>query len=770
MPPHTARQTRSSVHPRRRPGKRKRKSLAFRLVISFGITVLFTGAVTGAILYTLTTARFDPSQLLLGVTNPTIVYDRYGRVAFTIEPTGTRRVSLKQIPVNLQRALIATEDVRFYHNYGIDVRSLMRSLIADLTHHNRAEGGSTITEQLGKVVYLKDDKSLRYKLEEVMIALQINHHFSKNQILDMYFNTIDFNGETPGVENAAEIYFQRDVSQLDLAQCALLAGLPQGPTEYDPFLHPHAALVRRNTVLRQMAKYGFITQRLAAQTEAKPLELAKQEGLISDGVPPQYASYRDYLYEEANQLGIGQNALQAGGLRIYTELDPKLQLAAFEQFSNDKFFPPAMDGNMAQAGAVFLNPQSGGIEAIEGSRPSLYEYGGFDYATETERSPGSSIKPLVVYGPALDSGRYTPDSLLYDGPLDINGYQPEDWEYHPTINQEVTVRDALAMSWNIPAVWLLNQIGIANGLDFAERAGLTFETPDFSHLDVSLGDIHPGTNPLQMADAYTSFDNNGQRVASHAMIRIMNDNGDTLYDAPDVSMYVMKSETANTMVGLLRNNVVNGIAQVASVEGQEIAGKTGSVAYLPPGADASLGDSDLWFCGFSPSVVGAIWEGFPDPGEHAYVPNSVGGSALPAELFSAIMTQGLAGRNGGTFESPVNASVTKEAVSSLDLVANYDPLLRGVRLSWKAADDPHAYYLVFRGLAGQQNLYYNRSLAKVTTFQYVDPLNQTGRFGYQVVAFDAATNAIVGESGIATANIARSTVPTLKGVDPSGIR
>lgn len=745
-----------TARPPRLNTKKRRRSLAFRLAISVAIGFVFTGAATGGVLYALSSAKFDPSKLLLGVTNPTIVYDRYGHVAFTIDPTGTRRVSLAQIPKNLQLALIATEDVRFYQNYGVDFRSVLRSLLADISHHNRDQGASTITEQLGKVVYLSDDKSVRYKLEEVLLALQINHYFSKNQILDLYFNTVNFNGETPGIENAAQIYFQKDVSQLDLAQCALLAGLPQGPTEYDPFLHPRAALARRNTVLQQMEKYGLLSPQAAQQAQAEPLQIAKQEGIIADGVPPQYAAYRDFLFEEANQIGIGQSALQAGGLRIYTDLDPKLQLAAFDQFQSGQYFPPDMDGNEAEAGAVFLDPHSGGVEAIEGSRPDLYEYGGFDYATETQRSPGSSIKPLVVYGPAIDSGNYTADSLLYDGPLDIHGYHPEDWESHPTINDQVTMRNALAMSWNIPAVWLLDQIGIGTGLDFAERAGLAFATPDFYHLDVALGDIHPGASPLEMADAYTSFDNNGQRVPAHAIERIMDDTGDTLYEAPDISEYVMKSSTASAMVGLLRNNVVNGIAQVASVPGQEIAGKTGSVAFVPTGGATSPGDSDLWFCGFSPDVVGSIWEGFPDPGDHAYVPNWVGGSALPAELFSAIMRQGLAGRPAPTFQSAVNHSLTPAQIPRIALKAQYDLKTPGVQLTWQKVSDAHAYYLVFRGLAGQQNLYYNRSLAKVTAAKYVDPLSQRGDFGYQVVAFDSLTHAIVGESTIATAVITQA--------------
>jgi len=742
--------------PNAKKKKRKRKSLAFKLTISFSIALVFTSVTMVGILYALSSAKFNPAKLLLGSTNPTVVYDRYGRVAFTIEPTGTRRVSLSKIPKYLQQGLIATEDVRFYQNHGFDMRSVLRSVIADVLHKNRNQGGSTITEQLGKVVYLQDNKSLRYKLEEILLAIQIDRYFNKNQILDMYFNTINFNGDTPGIENASQIYFQKDVNQLDLVQCALLAGLPQAPTEYDPFIHPHAALVRRNVVLSQMAKYGYLTQAQAVAAEQKPLEIASQQGILADGVPPQDAAYRDFLYEEANQIGIGARALQQGGLKIYTDLDPHLQLATFDQFQNNKYFPPNMNGNQAQGGAVFMSTL-GGIEAIENSRPNQYQFGGFDYATETQRSPGSSIKPLVVYGPAIDTGRYNGDSLLYDGIFNIGGYHPQDWEYHPTINNQVTMRNALAMSWNIPAVWLLKQIGIPTGLDFAERAGLTFSTSDFYHLDVALGDIHPGTSPLQMADAFSSFDNNGQRVPGHAIERIVDGSGDTLYVASSVPVSVMKQSTASSMVGLLRNNVVNGIAQLSGVPGHEIAGKTGSVAYQPPGWSTSPGDSDLWFCGFSPSVVGSIWEGFPSTSLHAYIPNWVGGSALPAELFSAIMRQGLAGRASEHFLASVDATQTPAIIPQIaGLTGSYDQTAHTVYLNWTPVSDKNVYYLIFRGNAGEKNIYYNRSLARVTTPTYAGAMYVPGHYGYQVVAFDSSTHGIVGESGIASVRVTQA--------------
>lgn len=745
--------------------KRKRRAPVWvRILRSLVIALVFTGVATVGITYALTLSTFDPSKLQDAATNPTIVYDRFGHVAFTIEPTGIRRVSLRQIPKYLQDGLIAVEDVRFYHNTGIDLRSAARSLINDILHRNQLQGASTITEQLAKIVYLKDDRSLRYKLQQVILAVQIDRYFSKNQILDMYFNFVNFNGATPGIENASQIYFQKDVSKLDLAQSALLAGLPQAPTEYDPFLHPNAALARRNIVLAQMAKYGYITPALAAQTEKLPLELATSEGPISDGVPPQYAYYRDYLYAEADQVGFGSTVLQQGGYKVYTDLDPQLQQATYNQFEQSTFFPPNQDGQEAQAGAAFVNPKTGGIEALMGGRPNSYVYQGFDYASQARRSPGSSIKPLVVYGPAIDTGRYNANSLLYDGVFNVGNYSPHDWAYHPTIDNKVTMREALAMSWNIPAVWLLQQIGIGTGLDFAERAGLHFETQDFSHLDVALGDIHPGTNPLEMADAYTSFDNYGQRIPSHAIDRIVNSNGAIVYQFTPIPVQVMKPSTAAQMVALLHNNVTNGIAAAASVPGQQVAGKTGSVgaagAYSP-------GDTDLWFSGFTPTVVGAIWEGFPQG--VTYVPNGEGTSALPAELFSAILRQGLAGQPSASF--PANDSLSAQAIDTpviTGLSGSYSASAGGVSLQWNTVSDTGAYYLVYRGAAGEQNLVYNTAIGHVTAPAYVDPLQRAGTYTYEVAAFDNATHSLVGESPVISVTIPAHTSSPAAGPGQGG--
>lgn len=746
------RTTETASSPARVKKLKKRWPVWKRVLGSFVIALAFSVLCTGGIVYALTMTRFDPYKLVQGATDPTVVYDRYGKVAFTIEPTGVRRVPLSRIPRYLQQALLATEDIRFYQNQGIDFRSILRSIVNDVFHHNGLQGASTITEQLAKITYLHDDRSLRYKLQEIFLALQIDRYFTKNQILDMYFNAANFNGATPGVENASEIYFQKDVSQLDLAQSALLAGMPQAPTEYDPFLHPHAALARRNLVLAQMAKYHFITVAQMTAAQKQPLGLAAQPGLVADGVPPQYASYRDYLYEEANRIGLGAQTLQAGGYKVYTDLDPELQMAAYDQFERGTYFPASAGGQMIEGGAVFLDPRTGGIEAIEGSRPQGYQYEGFDYATQSERSPGSSIKPLVVYGPAIQSGRWNANSLLYDGPLDINGYTPHDWEYHQTLNDQVTVRDALAMSWNIPAVWLLDQIGIATGLDFAEKAGLHFERQDFQHLDVALGDIHPGTNPLQMADAYSSFDNNGVRIPAHAIELVVSYSGATVYQASPAPVTVMSPSTAAQMVGLLRNNVVNGIAHEASVPGREVAGKTGSTAYVAPGQTYSPGDQDLWFCGFTPSVVGSVWEGYPNPGPNAYI--QIGTSGLPAQLFSAILQQGLAGQPAQSFQEPVDSGGQPSVIPLIrGLRASYDRAQAAVHLRWDPVTDPNAYYMVFRGRAGENNLYYNRAIGSVTQTVYSDPLWQRGSFGFQVVAFDENTHAEVGQSGIADVTI-----------------
>jgi penicillin-binding protein 2A len=652
------------------------------------VAILALVASTGIALLVLvgTSSGFDPSKLEQ-IKGPTIVKDSEGQVVMKIQPPGPQDTPLSEIPLNLQHAVIAVEDARFYENNGIDFRALLRALYYDIIHRSAAQGASTIPEQLAKIVYLKDDKSISYKIKEIIYGIDIEKSFTKDQILDFYLNEVFLGQGATGVSEAARVYFDKPVSQLDLAECALLAGLPQAPSYYNPYVNKEAALERRNLVLKRMLDQNYITESQYEQAVREPIRLS--QGSINDSVPPEFRYYRDYLYEEADRIGIGASVLAEGGVTVYTTLDPKLQKAAYDAYQHSSYFPPNMHGEMVQSGAVFLNPKTGGIKAIIGARGE-YVARGLDHATQIHRSPGSAIKPLVVYGPAIATGRYSGDSLLYDdhGSYDVNGYVVHDWDggKHTTVDGKLTLREALAQSYNVPAVWLLQQLGVDTGIRFAEKAGLAFSDVDYQHLGVALGDISKGTNPLQMADAYSSFVNNGQRIEAHAITQIVNADGSVIYDANPKTYDVMSPGVAHAMTALLENNVVNGIAKAARVPGWDVAGKTGSTQY-----EDTSGDTDVWFCGFTSNVVGAIWMGFDNTDANHYIPGWTGGSAMPARLFSVILRNGLSG-SGQSLGIPVDSGPKPPAAID-SFTAAWDPVQHSVILSWPPVDQAANYQI-----------------------------------------------------------------------------
>lgn len=630
---------------------RKRKGRAGRIATLLALTAVTGAAVVGVTVQKVNQQLATPHYNLaaLAVTSePSFVYDRFGQLLFEIPPQGPIDVPLSATPRLLQRALIATEDAGFYHQDGFSLESYVRAAWHDVLHHDEAQGGSTLTQQLAKIVYLSDAKTLNRKWQQLILGLQIARRYNHNQILDFYLNRVYFGGGATGIAQAAYTYFGLRPDQLHhltLTQCALLAGMPQAPSLYDPLVNPALAKKRRNEVLQRMEEAGYLTPAAMRRAQAAPLGLHPGQG-TGFSVPTVDESYRDYLLTELAALHLG-NLLVHGGVRIYTALDPRLQQATFDAVNNTRLYPTPLSSahEELQGAAVMIDPHTGGIMALVGGKANTYTVGGFNYATQTERSPGSAMKPLVVYGPAIQTGRWNASSAVEDGAnnqLTFDGYTVSDWEPHWTDNGMVSIRWALAESWNAPAVWLLHEIGVDRGIAFADRAGLSLNHPADHNLTIALGNVIPGISPLTLADAYASFDNGGVRIPAHAILRIVSDSGRRLYDAQPHPVTVMSRSTAHQMVALLENNVTNGIVAGAGAPGHEVAGKTGSVAYN----NWSHTDSDLWVAAFTPNVVGAIWEGYP----HTTLADSLPqwSSKYPPMMFSAIIRQGWP-RHGGRF-------------------------------------------------------------------------------------------------------------------------
>ncbi|WP_426450108.1 transglycosylase domain-containing protein [Paenibacillus sp. S-38] len=580
----------------------------------------------------------DISKLSHPLPEPGYMLDINGERVAQLSSSKLVPVPLTQVPEHLRNAVIAVEDRRFYEHKGFDLWSISRALLRDLQVGSMKEGGSTITQQLAKNLFLESDKTLTRKVKELGYAVKINFTYSKDEILELYLNSIYMGEGRYGVEGAAQQYFGKSVKDLSLEECALLAGLPKAPTTYSPMKNPDKSLERRNLVLSLMKEQNFISEAAYTEAAARPIKLSPPKA--EDSLQGRHAHYVDYVMDEAQRLyGFSEEQVLTLGLRIYTGMDLKVQQAMEQVYATDSLFPATQGDQPVQSGAVVIDHTTGLIKGIVGGRGKAV-YRGFNRATELKRQPGSSFKPLAVYGPALERG-YTPQSVLFDGELDIGGYKPRDWDGRT--RGQVSLQEAVMRSWNIPAVWLLNEIGIDAGLDFVKRAGITLPPADRT-LSLALGGLSEGVSPLQMAQAYGSIANQGVLHQAHAIVKITTKDGQKLVEAAPQQTTVTTPVNAYVMTTLLQGVLSpSGTGQAASVEGRPTAGKTGTTQ-LPATPEfqaiGSNGSKDAWFAGFTPELTAAVWVGYDKTDKTHYLTT---GSSVPATLFREIMTRSLQG-------------------------------------------------------------------------------------------------------------------------------
>lgn len=601
------------------------------VLISVAAVLVGTTAITG-IAGWIWVRSLDISKLSTPLPAPSYIYDKNGQqIAQLSTPSKIEPVTIDQISSYMKQAIVAVEDRRFYEHKGVDAYSITRALMRDLESGSLAEGGSTITQQLAKNLFLESDKTFTRKIREAGYAIKIDTLYNKDEVLSLYLNQIYFGEGAYGIEAASKKYFGKSASALTIEEAALLAALPKAPSTYSPIKHKTAAMERRNVVLGLMKEQNYITAQEYEVAVRKPITLKKAQG---DEQKVKYSAYVDYVKDELLKVhGFTDKQLQAGGFRIYTELDPKVQDAADQVYARKELFPESKPDQLIQSGAVLLDHKTGSIRAIVGSRESGLLMG-INYATDLKRQPGSSFKPIAVYGPALEKG-YMTDSILFDGPLDIDGYKPKDWDGQ--YRNQVTMRDAIINSWNIPAVWLLNQLGVGTGVDFAKNLKVPLVEAD-KGLSLALGGLSEGVSPLDMAQAYAPFANLGVQNPTHAVTRVTTQNGSLLLEVKPDPKLVMKPETAYTMTLLLQEAVKFGTGRNAAMN-RPAAGKTGTTQ-LPDTAEfakiGSNGTKDAWFVGYTPELTAAIWLGYDKTDKDHYL--TVSGGQVPATLFREMMT------------------------------------------------------------------------------------------------------------------------------------
>lgn len=561
------------------------------------------------------------------------IYDADGNLITTVHSAENRiPVPLSQIPKNLQNAFIATEDSRFYSHHGIDPIGVLRAIAANIMHEGIAEGGSTITQQLARNAFLTQDQTLKRKIMEALLAIEIERHYTKQEILDMYLNQIYFGQGAYGVQAAAHVYFGKDVKDLDLQQCAMLAGLPQSPNYYSPFNNLAAGKKRQAEVLGQMVKYGYISQGTADEAKNADLGLvSKPESVHSDN----NASYFvDYIIAQVSKK-YGDDAIYKDGMKIYTTLNMKDQDAAVKAMQNlPNMYTDKKGLEQPQGALVAINPHNGYIVAMVGGRGN----DSFNRAVLAERQPGSAFKPFV-YLAALEDGM-TPDDTIDDKPVDFNGWKPQNYERN--YSGTVTLRYALAHSINVPAVELADKVGMNKILDLAKSLGIstlvTEGTPNDDNLAAAIGGLTHGVTPLDMAVAYAAIDNGGVKVNPIAITKIVDRNGQVIEENTTEEKRVVDAKYAYMLTSMLESVITNGTGGNAAI-GRPAAGKTGTT-------DDS---KDAWFVGYTPNLVCAVWMG-DDYGTHTL--DGLTGGTVPAQIWHDFMSAALADTPVANFTVP----------------------------------------------------------------------------------------------------------------------
>jgi len=572
-----------------------------------GLTLLGVLVVGAAALWAFTILpRSLPSVTALETLQPiqgTKIYDDNDEAITELHVERRILVPLSQIPQSLRDAILATEDRRFYSHWGIDPIGVARAVVQNYRRGRIVEGGSTITQQLTKVLFLTPDKSLERKLKEAVLALELERRYSKDRILEMYLNQVYFGQGSYGVEAAARTYFGKGVSELTVRESALIAGLPRAPTNYSPFDRPEAAKRRREVVLRRLVEFGSIKDEEAKRLAKTDLGLIPPERRRTTG---QY--FIDYV-QQTLEAKYGPDLVLKGGLNVYTTLNPTMQLTAEQSLREGlkalagrsaQTTTGARPGESPEGAVVTVEPQTGYVKAMVGG--SDFFRSEFNRAVQAKRQPGSAFKPFI-YIAALEAG-FTPASQIEDSPVSfpVGGKNGQVWKpenYDRKFRGSTTLQQAIEESVNVVTVKLQERVGLAKTIQVARRLGIT------SPLDVNLS-LALGTSDvslLEMTSAYGTLANQGVWMPPVAIRYVTDAQGKLLEEHVPEGREALAPETAYVITQMLRGVVERGTGQAAKGIGRPVAAKTGTTNDY----------SNAWFVGFTPRLATGVWVGYDRP-------------------------------------------------------------------------------------------------------------------------------------------------------------
>ncbi|MEC3640561.1 transglycosylase domain-containing protein [Bacillus halotolerans] len=627
----------------------------------------------------------DEKKLILHASSK--IVDQNGDEVASLYTENREPVSINEIPKGVREAFISVEDKRFYEHHGIDVKSVGRAVYRDILAGGKVEGASTITQQLAKNIFLTHDKTFLRKTKEVIIAINLERDYSKDKLLEMYLNQLYFGHGVYGIQAASHYYFNKEVKDLSVSEGAVLAAIPKAPSTYSPVLHPDKSKERRDTILGMMNDQGYISAKEAVSAQGRTLGL----NVKKQSETPWFDSYIDLVIQEAeDKYSISGEQLLQGGYTIKVPLDSKLQKTAYQVMKEGSYYPGTDQD--AEGSAVFINNKTGGVEAAIGGRD--YTAKGYNRVTAV-RQPGSTFKPLAVYGPAMQEKKFKPYSLLKDELQSYGDYTPKN--YDGRYEGEVTMSDAITYSKNAPAVWTLNEIGVETGKSYLKANGI--DIPD-EGLALALGGLEKGVSPLQLAGAFHTFAANGTYTEPYFISNITDEDGETIADHKEEGKRVFSKQTSWNMTRMLQQVVKKGTATSGTYQG-DLAGKTGSTSYT----GVSGATKDAWFAGYTPNITGAVWMGYDKTDQNHYLK---GGSAYPTRMFKDILTQ--AGETGSAFAKPkkvkeLESPIELEPVKTL--TADYTFRAAGlftIELKWDAQEDDRAVYRIYVNKDGEETL------------------------------------------------------------------
>ena len=571
--------------------------------------------------------KFDP-QKILDVDQTLIVYDGQGNEYTRLHGTEDRVwVSIGDVPDIVVKAFVSAEDTRFYEHFGVDIIRIFGAAWQDIKAGSYVQGASTISQQLIKLSHLTSEKTLSRKLEEAVLAYQMEKQYSKDEIMEMYLNYVYFGGGYYGIEAASLGYFGVHAKDLTVAEGAMLAGVLKSTARYAPHLNYEASTERRNLVLQLMYEQGYLTEIERDKARAEVAVIVRD---------PTVTEKRGYyvdqaLSDAAKLLNVDFDTLLTGGYRVYTALDTDLQTHCESIFADSEMFPT----EDCEGALVLQQADTGFVIALVGGRGSNSSMA-FNRAVAIRRQPGSVIKPVIVYAPALEEHGFTAASMLLDERTDFNGYSPSNFgdKYYGW----VTLREAVKRSLNVPAVKVLYEIGVNSGKELAEACGIRFVEEDTS-LTLALGGFTYGVSPWQIAGAYSCFASGGVFNSPTLIKKITDAKGNVLYEYVPEQKRIISEQNNYILTSMLESAISEGTGHRLGELSIPLAGKTGTVG-------DENGNRDAWMAAYNPEYTAVVWMGYDSSEDGKALPADATGGTYPAlilrSLFSKLYENGTA--------------------------------------------------------------------------------------------------------------------------------